>query len=454
MGKLIPTTTATNYPVGDTTANLINLIGTLAQLDDAERARWTAPADIKAVKAGDTAYVYSHGDMRRGVVTKIGRTRISVAYTTAGALNESRRYHPTHTMVTDIAVTMDNVKVRTAEQPAPAAVEAPAADVVDQDQDQDQPAPAVDVDALLSTTDTPVRHRRTGRTGRIAFSPAHRREAVYTWAKWDGDSRWTPAEQTAKNDLELVDDQDQPAAELRPIEARTLAAADRTASRMLDALGAAIAAPDGRFPTDVDPHTIGNLEDAGMAFAGRPTNRGLEHFTAQRGDTAARELARTAAAGDQDAEPIRMRAPEVSGAWAGAGDAGRAEMLEQAHGEALDLVDDQPAGPCPGLAAAAGTELLDAARAALAAAVSPAGDGPARYERITISRGRSLVLRDPVDVEITGCPAVAGVEVDQHAAEVPGADADVRRVVALHVSLIAARVPLVLVDGALVGGAR
>lgn len=55
------------------------------------------------------------------------------------------------------------------------------------------------------------------------------------------------------------------------------------AAAMLDAIGDAIANPEARFPADVDPDVLGSLEDAGMAFAGRPTNRGLAHHTAQRG---------------------------------------------------------------------------------------------------------------------------------------------------------------------------
>lgn len=74
-------------------------------------------------------------------------------------------------------------------------------------------------------------------------------------------------------------------------ETRTAAVGDARRTAMFDAIGDAIARPGGRVETD--PATTGALEDAGMVFMGRVTNRGLEQFHAERGDTATRAAART-----------------------------------------------------------------------------------------------------------------------------------------------------------------
>ncbi|MFD9948797.1 hypothetical protein ACFWYW_46900 [Nonomuraea sp. NPDC059023] len=58
----------------------------------------TAPGDaglipVTATAEGEIVWVYSRGQYRRGIVTKVTRTRAEVSYTTQGALDESARIY-------------------------------------------------------------------------------------------------------------------------------------------------------------------------------------------------------------------------------------------------------------------------------------------------------------------------------------------------------------------------
>jgi hypothetical protein len=71
--------------------DLVPLAGSIEDLTDQERAHiW--PADRAAnLHLGEIAYTRGFGQFRRGVITKIGRTRITVAFTTPGTVAEATR---------------------------------------------------------------------------------------------------------------------------------------------------------------------------------------------------------------------------------------------------------------------------------------------------------------------------------------------------------------------------
>lgn len=118
--------------------------------------------------------------------------------------------------------------------------------------------------------------------------PTRNREVI----DLDGVTRWNTREQAQAAGVEYTrradaaaDAEHAPARAVRPAPGPDFTAryAEYTAAAMLDAIGDAIAHPDARFPADIDPNVLGCLEDAGMAFAGRPTNRGLARYTEERG---------------------------------------------------------------------------------------------------------------------------------------------------------------------------
>ena len=78
---------------------------------------------------GDAAIVHAMGQMRRGVVVKIGRKNIHVAYTTRNAVDEAARYGgDVRTYVK--AAPMGEVWIAATDTPAPAAT-TPATDLID-----------------------------------------------------------------------------------------------------------------------------------------------------------------------------------------------------------------------------------------------------------------------------------------------------------------------------------
>jgi hypothetical protein len=48
------------------------------------------PTAAQGVQVGDTAWIHSRGQYRRGIVTKVGTKNVTVRYTTAGAVDEAR----------------------------------------------------------------------------------------------------------------------------------------------------------------------------------------------------------------------------------------------------------------------------------------------------------------------------------------------------------------------------
>jgi hypothetical protein len=86
MAEMLTITEIRNYALSNgTTANLEALISTDVPAD------WRTPV-IEDLAVGQVAYVDAMGEMRRGVIVKIGRTKIHVAFTTRGAIDHSGRY--------------------------------------------------------------------------------------------------------------------------------------------------------------------------------------------------------------------------------------------------------------------------------------------------------------------------------------------------------------------------
>lgn len=145
-------------------------------------------------------------------------------------------------------------------------------------------------------------------------------------------------------DLPAVPDVDAPStagtsAPASPAEARTLAGANQARTKMFDAIAAAMADPEARYPADIDPDTLGRLDDAGMIFQGRLTNRAAQQFTIARGEQAVRDaVARDTSTpvADQDA-----RRDLISDSLAGAQAAALAEAVDTAvdAAPATDPVD-------------------------------------------------------------------------------------------------------------------
>lgn len=77
-----------NYQLSNgTTVDLVALI------DNEVPADWRKPV-MEELAVGQVAYVHALGQMRRGVITKLGRTKVHVTFTTQGAIDHQARYQP------------------------------------------------------------------------------------------------------------------------------------------------------------------------------------------------------------------------------------------------------------------------------------------------------------------------------------------------------------------------
>jgi hypothetical protein len=70
-----------------TDVDLVALIGT------GTPEGWVHPESLFELAVGQIAYVGAMGSMRRGVVTKIGRTKVTVSFTTQGSVDEAIRFY-------------------------------------------------------------------------------------------------------------------------------------------------------------------------------------------------------------------------------------------------------------------------------------------------------------------------------------------------------------------------
>lgn len=75
-----------NYPLSNgSTVDLVALIDTCVPAD------WRMPV-MEELAVGQVAYAAAMGEMRRGVITKLGRTKVHVTFTTQGAIDYANRY--------------------------------------------------------------------------------------------------------------------------------------------------------------------------------------------------------------------------------------------------------------------------------------------------------------------------------------------------------------------------
>lgn len=129
---------ARNYSLSNgATADLIALIGT------ATTEGLTSVSDPAELAVGDIAYVHAMGDLRRGVVTKLTKTKIHVTFTTRASADEAVRYnHAVRIQTTAAAVVYVKKAPAT---PAPVEIEeAPeAAPVLGADADAHLPVAGV-----------------------------------------------------------------------------------------------------------------------------------------------------------------------------------------------------------------------------------------------------------------------------------------------------------------------
>lgn len=86
MAQHLDITEIRNYQLSNgTTVDLVALIDTRPSDD------WRHPV-LEELAVGQVAYVDAMGEMRRGVIVKIGRTKVHVAFTTQGAIDHQARY--------------------------------------------------------------------------------------------------------------------------------------------------------------------------------------------------------------------------------------------------------------------------------------------------------------------------------------------------------------------------
>lgn len=105
--------------------DLVRAVASYARTDDVEEAGFVFGAKTAAV--GDEAVIYSRGRFRAGIVVKVGRVNLTVAYTTATSVRDAadRRYGWTEPVRTTKAAKFADVAVRPARSADPAPAPAP-----------------------------------------------------------------------------------------------------------------------------------------------------------------------------------------------------------------------------------------------------------------------------------------------------------------------------------------
>lgn len=94
MAAQLTTTEARNYDVNGETFDLIRLIEAIDL--GARPDNWVHAESVNELKIGQIVHVWAMGaKLRRGVVTKLGRTKVTVVFTTQGAVDEATRYGTT-----------------------------------------------------------------------------------------------------------------------------------------------------------------------------------------------------------------------------------------------------------------------------------------------------------------------------------------------------------------------
>lgn len=110
MAQFVTLSQARDFEIDGKTYDLINLIEAL----DSTPEGWVSPDSVEGLTVGQTAYVWAHGRLRRGVVAKLGRSKAVVAFTTQGALYDALRYGDSgraDVRVSDTAVQLSQIRV-------------------------------------------------------------------------------------------------------------------------------------------------------------------------------------------------------------------------------------------------------------------------------------------------------------------------------------------------------
>lgn len=129
MARFLDMNELRNFDVNGQTFDLLALVEALPRTPEG----WVHPESVNELHVGQIVHVWALGDrLRRGVVIKLGRTKVSVAFTTQGAVDEAVRYRGGKDIrVADTAVQLFQINIPAA--PAPVEVveteEAPAAPV-------------------------------------------------------------------------------------------------------------------------------------------------------------------------------------------------------------------------------------------------------------------------------------------------------------------------------------
>lgn len=165
MAQFLTLDQARNFEVDGRWFNLIDLIEALERTPDG----WVSPGSVSELKLGQIVHVWALGDrLRRGVVAKLGRTKVTVAFTTQGALDDAIRYGQggASVRIADTAVQLSQIKI-----PAPAVpAEKPAEETPAEDLTLDSQGCKVDPksddepegDEMSTETDAPARPIVTG----------------------------------------------------------------------------------------------------------------------------------------------------------------------------------------------------------------------------------------------------------------------------------------------------
>lgn len=115
MAQFVTYGQARSFEIQGENYDLIGLIEALERTPDG----WVSPGSVSELKLGQVVHVWALGDrLRRGVVAKLGRTKVTVVFTTQGAVDDAARHARGEATIriADTAVQLSQIKI-----PAPAA---------------------------------------------------------------------------------------------------------------------------------------------------------------------------------------------------------------------------------------------------------------------------------------------------------------------------------------------
>lgn len=110
MAQYLNYSQAREFEIDGKNYDLIGLIEALERTPDG----WVSPATVADLKLGQIVHVWALGNrLRRGVVAKLGRTKVVVVFTTQGAVDDAARYNRGEACirVADTAVQLSQIKI-------------------------------------------------------------------------------------------------------------------------------------------------------------------------------------------------------------------------------------------------------------------------------------------------------------------------------------------------------